>query len=45
MNNEEMGMCLATAVRECESTIYHFFPLEQVRDLVESKTAYKIQQK
>ena len=26
MNNEEMGMCLATAVRECESKIYHFLP-------------------
>ena len=43
MNNEEMGVCLATAMRECESTNYHLCSLEQVRDLEDSKTANKMQ--
>ena len=41
VNNEEMGVCLATAMRECESTIYHLCSLEQVRDPEDSKTANK----
>ena len=45
MNNEEMGVYLATAMRECKGTIYHLCSLEQVRDLEDSKTANKIQQK
>ena len=36
-----MGVCLATAMRECESTIYHLCSLDQVRDLEDSKTAKK----
>ena len=42
---KEMRVCLAIAMRECESTIYHLRCLEQVQDLEESKTANKIQQK
>ena len=45
MNNEEMGVCLATAMRECESTIYHLCSLEQVRELEESKLDFKMLQK
>ena len=41
MNNEEMGVCLVTAMRECESTIYHLCSSEQFSTLKTAKQQTK----